>query len=512
MALLVGFASSTRVGANEGVDPATAVATLEAQYRKLQKLEDFRTFTRRMDVIRDLGKLDHPHAREALLGIVRRGKVVDDKALAVLALGSKLDVATATRLADLIAKHAAPVLIEALGDAFGRADGERVLTWLATRALDHASPAVVQAVLDAQYAHADPRARERALALFAAWQGKRDGVDIAHAAVRALGSINGREVRPFLIRAARHGDWRVRLAVADVMAWQKPVDGNVRSALKDLLRDDEPVVKQRAATSIGDARMEELLPGVAALLEDSQLKTRAVAHAALRRLTHRDLGYDPKDWLLWHSRNTTTRSGIKPSPSNSVVSYYGVSVHSDRMLFIVDVSGSMSLPKGTGSARIDVARKELRDALEGLDEKTLFNVIVFSDKVRAWRRGEALATKAHRAQVLKWVDKHLAAPSGGTYMHAALERAFADNPRVDTIYLLTDGLASDGEPIVPEAILASVRSWNRYRRVVINTFALTLEDDMPGGLPDASIDPVKRFMQDLAQVTGGTCTVVTKAP
>ena len=139
-------------------------------------------------------------------------------------------------------------------------------------------------------------------------------------------------------------------------------------------------------------------------------------------------------------------------------------------------------------------------------------MIVFSDKVRAWREGEALATKALRTQALKWVDRNLAAPRGGTYMHAALEQAFADNPRMDTIYLLTDGLASDGEPIVPEAILASVRGWNRYRRVVINTFALTLEDDLPGGLPDASLDPVKRFMQQLAKQTGGTCTVVTKAP
>lgn len=512
VALLFALAAGTPVGAKEASETATRVAALEAQYAKLRKHADTADFSQRMDVIRALGKLDSPRARAFLLDIVRRGPVVDDKVLAVLALGNKLDVPTATSVADLIAKDPAPVLVEALDDAFGRTNDERVLTWLATRALDHASPAVVQAALDAQYAHADPRARDRALALFAAWDKKRAGMAIAHAAVRALGSINGGEVRPFLIKVAKHQDWRIRLAVADVAAWQKPFDGNVRSMLRTLLEDDVPVVRQRAAASIADAKLEELLPEVAVLLDAAEIKTRAVAHAALRKLTHRDLGYDRRDWLLWWDRKTTTRGGIKPSPSSSVVSYYGVTVQSDRMLFIVDVSGSMSLPRRPGAARIDVARSELRTALAGLDEKALFNVIVFSDKVRTWRKSEVRATKPHRAQVLKWVDKNLADPRGGTYMHAALERAFADNPRMDTIYLLSDGLASDGEPIVPEAILASVRSWNRYRRVVVNTFALTLEDDMPGGLPDASIDPVKRFMQDLANVTGGECTVVERAP
>ncbi len=495
-----------------GDDPATQVKDLHARYEALQSKKGHTAFTARMDAIRDLAKLDHAAARKALLKIAGDSKVVDDRALAVLGLGRRLDLATARALAAIVAKRPVPVLVQALGDAFSGADGEAVLTWLATDALEHTSPAVAQAALDAQYAHADPRALKRAVALYDAWHEKRDGMAIAHAAVRALGSINGRPVRTFLLRAAEHADWRVRLAVADVMAWQQPYDVNVRGTLKDLLTDDEPVVRQRAAASIGEARMEELLPDVAARLEDPHIKTRAVAHTALRALSHRDLGYDPRDWLLWWKRRSTTRGGLKPSPSSSVVTYYGVNVHSDRLIFVVDISGSMAMPRVAGKARIDVARRELRRALGNLDEKTLFNVIVFSDKVRAWRRGEVLATKANLVKARTWVDKALTDPQGGTYMAAALEKAFAENPRMDTVYLLTDGLASDGEPIVPEAILQSVGGWNRYRRVVIHTFALTLEDEFPDGLPDASLDPVKRFMRDLAKATGGTCTVVTKAP
>ncbi len=465
-----------------------------------------------MDALRDLGKVDHPKAREILLDIVRRARFVDDKAVAILTLGRRLDLTTAKTLADYVSARPDPVLVHALGDAFGRASDEAVLTWLATEALQHKSTHVLQAALDAQYAHADPRARERAMELFAIYSVKRAGMPLAHAAVRAAGSINGREVRPFLIRGVAHENWRIRLAVADVMAWQKPADVNVRGALKRLLVDDEPVVRQRAATSIGEARFEELLPEVADLLNDPHIKTRSVAHEALRRLTHKDIGYDPVHWKEWWKSRPDSIGKIKPSPSSSVVTYYGVNVHSDRLIFVVDVSGSMAMPRGGKTTRIKVARDELRKVLLALDPKTVFNVIVFSDKVKAWRRGEAPASQANVAKVLGWLDKTLAEPRGGTYMHAALKKAFAENPEMDTVFLLTDGLASDGEPIVPEAILASVSSWNRYRRVVIHTFALTLENEAPDLQPRKNLAEIKRFMKQLATATGGRCTVVTKAP
>jgi len=513
LALLVMVALHASAARGEERDEgATRAAALQADYEKLLKHADFASFSRRMEAVRDLGRLDHPLARAILIDIVRSAKLVDDQAVAVLSLGARVDVATARVLADVVARRPAPALVEALGDAFGRANDVEVLAWLATEALEHKSPAVLQAALDAEYAHGDPRIRERAQALYAEYAPKRDGMAIAHAAVRALGSVGGLEVRPFLLGAASHANWRIRLAVADVMASQKPFDVNVRGTLRKLLTDDEPVVRQRTAASVGESRITELLPEVAALLDDSHVKTRAVAHDALRHLTHKDLGYDPEDWIEWWKHQTEEVGAIKPSPSSSVVTYYGVSVRSDRLIFVVDVSGSMSMPKGGTTTRIEVARRELRRVLALLDPDTLFNVIVFSDKVKAWRKGQALATKDNVARVTQWLDRTLAEPRGGTFMYAAFEKAFTENPDMDTMYLLTDGLASDGEPIVPEAILASIDGWNRYRRVTIDTFALTLEDETPATPPAANLEPIKAFMRQVAAITGGRCTVVTKAP
>ncbi len=514
--LLVVIAVLLGGGPAQGGEAATgAVAkadALRATYEKLGKYNDFRSFTRRMAAVRALGEIAHPHARHILLEIVRKAKVLDDKAVATIALGAELDVATAKTLAGLVAQRPHSLLVQALADAFTRASDDATLTWLATDALRNKSRAVVAAALDAEYVHADPRCRERAQELFDIYSVKRAGMPIAHAAVRALGSIGGPQVRSFIIAAVGHDDWRVRLAAADVMAWQEPVDVNIRGALRRLLVDDQPVVRQRAAQTIGEAKMLELLPSVAARLDDPHLRTRAVAHEALVHMTDKDLGYGSDSWITWFERRPEHIENLKPSPSKSVATYYGVSIYSDRLIFIVDVSGSMALPRGTRETRMQVARAELQKVLTHLDPKTLFNVIVFSDKVKAWRRGEALATKNTVARALKWIDRTLDEPRGGTYMYAALQKAFSENPEMDTICLLTDGLATDGEPIVPEAILASVGGWNRYRRVEINTFALTLEKDQPDAVRPENLAAIKHFMRRLAQVTGGTCTVIDHAP
>jgi len=510
-ALLADASASAR--ADEATPSATAQAdALLTTYKKLATYDDFASFTERMAAIRSLGEIAHTHARGILLEIVRKAKSLDDKAVATIALGAELDVPTAKTLAGLVARRPHSLLVRSLADAFTRTSDEATLTWIATDALRHKSRAVVAAALDAEYVHADPRCRERAQELFDIYSVKRAGMAIAHAAVRALGSIGGPKVRSFLIAAVGHDDWRVRLAAADVMAWQKPIDVNVRGALRRLLVDDQPVVRQRAAQTIGQAKMLELLPDVAARLDDPHLRTRAVAHEALVHMTDKDLGYGSDSWTTWFEHRPDNIENLKPSPSKSVATYYGVSIYSDRLIFIVDVSGSMALPRGAKETRMEVARAELQKVLMHLDPKTLFNVIVFSDKVKAWRRGEALATKDMVARVLRWMDRTLAEPRGGTFMYAALRKAFAENPEMDTICLLSDGLATDGEPIVPEALLASVSGWNRYRRVAINTFALTLEKDRPDAERPTDLAAIKHFMRKLAQVTGGTCTVIDHAP
>lgn len=522
LALCLGQLHADRLWAEE-TGPAT-VQALAKEYQGLLKHTDFASFSQRMAALRALGGLGTPEGQAVLLRVVKTSRRLDDEVVALMSMGPALDLRTAQELASFAGRRGGPVRIHALGLCFSEATDPAVLTWLSGAGLRAKNKGVRQAVADAQHFHADPRALKPLIEMFAEQSTKREGMDLASAAIRALGAIGARggtgavdkqqagEVRRFLLRAVGNPDFRVRLAAAEVAAQQVPLDINMRGALRQLLGDESPVVRQATAEGIGKAKLEELIPELAARLNDVHIKTRDVAHTALIAITGKDLGYDADHWQTWFKHRAESEVPAKSSPSASVTSYYGVRVHSDRMLFIVDLSGSMAFPWGQDTTRIDVARAELRRVLKGLNPDSLFNIIVFSDKVKAWRKGEILATPDAVERALAWMGKTFKEPRGGTYMHAALEKAFAENAKVDTIFLLTDGLATDGEPIVPEAILASVSSWNRYRGVTIHTFALTLEKLDKKGIHRRNLADIKKFMRQLAHLTGGVARVVDDIP
>jgi len=182
------------------------------------------------------------------------------------------------------------------------------------------------------------------------------------------------------------------------------------------------------------------------------------------------------------------------------------------VLFVIDVSGSMSWPERS-PRRIDVARDELGKVLGQLGPKTDFNLIVFAFGVRAWRKGEVAATSENVRKAIEWAGQAMARPVGGTNTSGALETAFTGNERFDTVFFLSDGSPTVGRLVAPEAIEAGVRAWNRYRRVAIHTIALTLEekDDVNAFMGE---DPrlMKAFMRNLAAATGGASKVVVRPP
>jgi hypothetical protein len=500
------------------VEPALpTVAELQARYENLRPKEDFGSFTERMEVLRTLGRLRTPKAQAFLLHIVESSKRLDDEVVAMMAMGPALDLPQTEALSRFLQRRGGHVRIHAFSMALADAGNPDVVAWLRGEGLDPRVPETQQAALNAQYFHADPRALARLQEIFGASKGRERHIDLAYAAVRAIGSVGSTsndeqgEVRRFLLRAGESPDYRFRLAAADVVAMQETLDINLRGLLRSLLTDEVAVVRQAASASIGRTGNREFVPELAERLNDERIKTRDVAYAALVRMTKEDLGYDAGLWKAWFkTRLEPDAAKIVPYATNS--SYFGVRVHTDRVMFIVDLSGSMAFPWGQDTTRLDVARSELQEALKNLAPGTLFNIIAFSDKAKSWRRNEAIATPDTVKSALKWMERVFKEPRGGTYLYAALEKAFTENPRIDTIFLLTDGLATDGEPIVPEAILASVSEWNRYRRVTIHTFALTLEKRETRSHEKKDFSDVKDFLRRLARLTGGVSRVIDDLP
>ncbi|MCU0725031.1 MAG: VWA domain-containing protein [Planctomycetes bacterium] len=191
------------------------------------------------------------------------------------------------------------------------------------------------------------------------------------------------------------------------------------------------------------------------------------ARVALEEITGEKLGLDPGAWEKWLADRKAGAPPPEADPASSVATYYGMRVFSDRVLFVVDVSGSM---KAGEPERIATAREELKKVLAQLNPKTLMNIVAFSGTPRWWRDGEVEASPANLAAAKDFADKLEA--GGGTNVYDTLEQAFTQNREIDTIYFLGDGSPSLGTYTEQEEILARVRSLNRMRKIRIHCIAL----------------------------------------
>ena len=158
------------------------------------------------------------------------------------------------------------------------------------------------------------------------------------------------------------------------------------------------------------------------------------------------------------------------------VEFFGVRIVSKRVIFIVDVSGSMAFDtrpefeNERPEPRLDVAKRELLKCIDGLEEGALFNILIFSGDVSAWLDdGVVGGSGESREEAKEWINRLGA--FGGTNLYDAIELAFED-PDVDTIYLLSDGEPSVGSVVDPYLIRDEVKRMNEHRGIVINSIAV----------------------------------------
>jgi hypothetical protein len=136
--------------------------------------------------------------------------------------------------------------------------------------------------------------------------------------------------------------------------------------------------------------------------------------------------------------------------------FAGVALNGRRVVFLVDMSGSMRyLDEDTKAPqKWDEVCKTVGKVMRSLPDLEKFQVILFSDKVSylLGQDGKWLDLEAGSAdKVVKGLTN--VRPEGGTNMHAAIQTAFryrADG--LDSIYLFSDGLPNMGEPLKPEEL------------------------------------------------------------
>lgn len=485
---------------------------------------------------------EHGHAEAAALGLELSRRNPGD---------AKVDVATAVCHALLRApspthREALLVAAAAADDPFGKAlaplwqqaaDDALFLRWLAEQA--PARKPVAERLLAAQVlglATADLRPHA-AMALTKLMQHKEpELVRVASAVLARLGPEFA--FAPLQKLLAAKEDWQAAAGLAALHtlrredpAWRSELlthyDGKqpaVRATALQLLAqlppgDNTPLlaaaagnlthkhwpVRSAAIDLLRGLRTAAAVPLLFERLDAEQGRLRQDLVDALQDLTRLQFPTSAawRDW--WQRERASFRiadrqaanDDAEPEPSGAAkargkgtISYWNLPVHSDRVAFVVDVSGSMAQPFGTGAGtRLDEARRQLVRVLGLLGSKAKANVITFAAAADGFAEG--LQPLDDRRQKAVAAFAEAMAAKGPTNVHDGLQRAFAD-AEVDTIFLLTDGRPSSGPVVDEEALLALVARWNLGRSVRIHTVAL-------GGR--------SRFLERLAQQSGGNHTV-----
>ncbi len=526
-----------------------------------------------------------PRRTTALLAILLAALLLVPMQVADARLGSKEWKAAETLFGELFSQVGNPegkraVLETIAKDGSGRAwrlmtDGlfkevvlfDGLMTELATSSAEHG--AIMQRtikgmtgadearlkVLQARFTELDHEIKAEREALAAVTKAVTDGPEV---------------LRKNILQRAASGEWTARAAALRVSVMTMKEKASKAYLLKTLSNDKDPRVRMAGLDALGSAPegFEDLVIGrladgnwavrlrAAAICQERELH-KAVPHLinslskarprvaealgeALRGLTGENFEPYPDIWSKWwadHKDDFKTDIAVKKGKKAEFaeVNFYGVPIKSDRILFIIDVSGSMKLktkndnpkdrwkppPTVTGrkappapppppeeilsGPKIDVAKHELKKAIKKLPKDYEFNMIMFNQGAAHWNKTMQKATKKNKESAYQWIRG--LKPHGSTYIDGALRLGFKvagllnydkryPNINLDTIVLLSDGAPTDnGFPVsklmAPKVILEHVREWNKGKQVVIHCIGV----DMVEGI---------EFLKDLAKENGGT--------
>jgi predicted nucleic acid-binding Zn-ribbon protein len=240
------------------------------------------------------------------------------------------------------------------------------------------------------------------------------------------------------------------------------------SALDILIRDKEKMARATARSADelaerlrdADARVVELR-GQAELVPG--LRAKAAAADTRMQALEKDLA-DRKSDLAGAGQLIASLQEDKRSLTDQATRaraamenrFAGIALTGRRVVFLVDMSGSMELVEENTAApeKWTEVRQTLARVMRSLTDLEKFQVILFSNKIayllgndERWLDYDPVTSTGQVARALAAIK-----PVGNTDMYAAFEAAFRFRPLgLDTIYVLSDGLPNIGAGLAPEA-------------------------------------------------------------
>lgn len=326
--------------------------------------------------------------------------------------------------------------------------------------------------------------------------------DVRRWAARSLGLLRHADAAPALLPLARDADPFVRANAIEALAWIDPAkhgkalvealssdrDGGVRCALlgavPGLLRDEARALSARAlddadwrprmqaVDNLAGVRTKESVDALVRATGDGRPVVAWRAIKALQRMTGKEVA-DAASWSGWWKAHREAfefpaeEGEAREGEEERRTIAYGIPLVSDHVAFIVDKSARMQDMLKSQSARKDTAAlDELERVLTELRGRLVFNVYVYREDVKAFRKEPAALDEKEQKKALRFVaaEKN----KGAKDIWQVLETVVSD-PDVDTAFLLSSGEPDVGLYVHWNRVTSNLRDLNRFHKVTVHT-------------------------------------------
>ncbi len=245
-----------------------------------------------------------------------------------------------------------------------------------------------------------------------------------------------------------------------------------------------------------------------------------------RRSLERDLDSRDRELALARRSMATLQSEKKTLESETARvraaadnRFAGIALTGRRVVFLVDMSGSMDLvdEETPAPTKWTEVRNTVARLMRSMADLEKYQVLVFAEQPAFLFRGDEGWQDYDGQSSPERVLRGLATvkPKGGTNMYAALEAAFSMRAKgLDTIYVLSDGLPNLGEGLTVEAsrILKEVERNDILAKHIRKTLKTDWNRVLPGQ-PRVRINTIGFFFEspDVGAFLWALCARTTAA-
>lgn len=264
-------------------------------------------------------------------------------------------------------------------------------------------------------------------------------------------------------------DPALRCAAVSVQA--RATEQQCLDVSRRMLADPEERVRAAAVENLERlASRASALALVEALQKEPRARLRWAILGWLRAQSGQDHGFDAEAWRAWaatvEGRVHTGEPRASGPLGDTHVAFAGLNLISDRVVFLIDLSGSLWQTKVGERTRKELVDEQLRKALCALPAETRFNVIPYTNEPLPWERRLVPATKENVARALAAFERCHQSGRGNFFDAARL--ALAD-PEIDTLCVLTDGVPTGGHRWNLELMTELLVEQDRFRRVAFDS-------------------------------------------